>query len=64
MRETNKYHIINLILSLIITLPIWYYLLFKILQYCEATSIMWFLYWIYVPIGILTIIISKIADME
>ena len=33
----------------LITLPIWLYLVYKILQMVGATELMWFLYWIYIP---------------
>ena len=64
MGETNKYHIISMILGLLISMPIWFYLLYKILQFVNATEVMWLLYWIYVPSSILISIISKVADME
>jgi hypothetical protein len=46
-------------LSILITYPIWYYLLYKILQYVQATDLMWFLYWVYVPV---TLVISVASE--
>ncbi len=35
-----------------IRLPIWYYLLYMILKAIEADKLTWFLFWVYVPIGL------------
>jgi hypothetical protein len=48
------------LLGVFITQPIWYYLLYQILMRVEATDLMWFLYWVYVPIGLLIGIIGAI----
>ena len=64
MTETNKYHIVSMILGLLITTPIWYYLLYNILKAINATQLVWFLFWVYVPVGIINVTISKIADMD
>jgi len=58
--KTSK--LILLITSLFITGPIWYYLLYKILIGVHATELMMFLYWVYVPVGILMTIISKTTE--
>jgi len=52
------------LLSLLITLPIWYYLFYKILVMVGATELMWFLYWIYVPVGVVLATISKIIEAK
>ena len=48
------------LLALFITFPIWYYLLYKILDAVNATDLMWFLYIVYVPASFL---ISAIAQL-
>lgn len=58
----TKYKIISAILTLLITLPIWYYLLFVLLKNANVDRLVWFLYWIYVPIGFINIIVAKIAE--
>jgi hypothetical protein len=50
------------VLSIFITMPIWFFLLYRILQFVQATELMWFLYWAYVPISVLAAIILKIAE--
>jgi ABC-type multidrug transport system permease subunit len=51
------------LVSVMVIGPIWYYLLYKILQAVDASELMWFLYWIYLPtaffMGVLNSIISN-----
>jgi hypothetical protein len=58
----QKVKIIGVLLSVFVTLPIWFYLLHSILSYINASDLEWFLYWIYVPVGIFGTIIAKIAE--
>ena len=44
---------LKIILTVFVTLPIWYYLLYKILIYVDATDLMWFLYIVYIPAGVI-----------
>lgn len=53
---------IQFILQIGITLPIWFYLLYKILAAVQATDLMWFLYWVYVPVGLLVQVLSRLLD--
>ncbi len=46
----------------LITLPIWFFLLYRILQSVNASELMWFLYWIYVPASIVVGLIGKLVD--
>ena len=62
MSETNKYKLISGILALVITFPIWFYLLYSILKLVNATELMMFLFWVYVPVQILILIIAKIGE--
>lgn len=55
--------IIGACLTTFVYLPIWYYLLYKILLMINATELMWFLFWIYIPVGLFVGIISKITEM-
>ena len=45
-----------------VTIPIWLYLVYKILLLVEATELMWFLYWIYVPAVVLVSVLNIILD--
>lgn len=53
--------LISGLLALLVCAPIWYYLLYQILMAVGATELMWFLYWIYIPVAIFSGILNKIA---
>jgi hypothetical protein len=50
------------IIRILFTQPIWYYLLYKVLQAVEATDLMWFLFWVYFPVGIVLLIVEAILS--
>lgn len=56
-------HIPTLI-AIFVTVPIWFYLLYQILERVQATELMFFLFWIYVPATILLHVIAKLASKE
>lgn len=58
----NKWKTISLVLGLTTYIPIVIYLTYKVLKLVEATELMWFLFWIYVPVMIIIQIISKVAE--
>jgi hypothetical protein len=50
------------LMMLCITTPIWYYLLYAVLVAINADRLLWFLYWIYVPVQFFSAVISVIVD--
>lgn len=50
------------LLSIFVVMPIWYYLIYKILISVGATELMWFLYWVYLPVGIFVSILTKVVE--
>ena len=50
------------LLAVFIVMPIWYYLMYKLLQGVNATDVMWLLYWIYLPVAIFVQILTKLAE--
>jgi hypothetical protein len=56
--------VIGILLGFGVTLPIWYYLLYQILVRLNATELMWFLYWIYIPVGIVLQVLGKLVEWE
>ena len=54
--------VISAILTLLITVPIWVYLIYQIMVRVQASELMWFLFWIYVPAHILANVIFKVAN--
>lgn len=56
--------ILHFILAFFVTAPIWYYLLYQILVRVNATELMFFLFWIYVPVGFISHILSAMKAVE
>lgn len=56
--------IISTLLGLFLSMPIWFYLLYKILEAVHASELMWFLYWVYVPLTLMVTAIIKIVDND
>lgn len=59
----KKAQIVSLMVSVFVTMPIWYFLLYRILLAIAASELMWFLYWIYIPAGLFASILAKF-EME
>lgn len=58
--KTSK--LVGLLGWLFITLPIYLYLLYKILEAVQATELMWFLYWAYLISATILGLIVKLTD--
>jgi len=56
----EKLRIVNGLMALFVTLPIWFYLLYQLLSAVGASELSWFLYWIYVPVTMLVTFIAKL----
>jgi hypothetical protein len=54
--------VISTVLSVLVSLPIWFYLLYKILQAVNASELMWFLFWIYMPASLIINILFKVKE--
>jgi len=52
------------LLAVFVTVPIWYYLIYKILVMINATELMFFLFWVYLPVGIFCNILIKISEVK
>jgi hypothetical protein len=55
---------IGTVLAVCVTMPIWYYLLYSILRLVGATELMWFLFWVYMPVHLLMQVLAKLAEPE
>lgn len=55
---------ITTIIAIFITLPIWFYLLYKILEMIQATELMWFLFWVYIPFSIVVLVVKSVIDVN
>lgn len=58
--------IVTGIISTCITLPIWFYLIYQILKAVNASELMWFLFWVYIPCACIVFVIREfvIKSME
>jgi len=56
--------LISGLLALFVVSPIWYYLLYQILVKVNASELMFFLYWVYIPAAIFASILAKIAESK
>lgn len=50
------------IIAIFITLPIWFYLLYQILVRVQASELMFFLFWIYLPATLLVSIAAGVSS--
>ncbi len=50
------------VLGFLVVMPIWYYLVYQLLKRTDASELMWFLYWVYLPVGILVGVLNKIVE--
>lgn len=60
----NKAKVASGILSVCVTIPIWIYLWYRIMSMVQATELMWFLFWVYVPVAIVVASLKMVADEE
>ncbi len=52
------------VLTLFIVMPIWYFLLYRVLDAVNASELMWFLFWVYVPVNLLALSLLKLAEKK
>lgn len=52
------------ILAVFVTAPIWFYLLYQILVRVNASELMFFLFWVYFPLGMLVAALTKLGDTK
>lgn len=50
------------VLGLMVTTPIWYWLIYQILMRVNATTTMWVFFWIYMPVGVLVSILRAVME--
>lgn len=52
------------LLAVLVSLPISFYLNYKIMTLVNATELMWFLFWVNLPLVFLMHAINKIAESQ
>ncbi len=58
----KKAKIVGVVLGMFVVLPIWCYLPYQVLVRVGASELMWFLFWAYLPVGILVHCLNSIAQ--
>jgi hypothetical protein len=58
----KKLKTIRALLAVLIGFPIWFYLLHEILERVNASELMWFLFWAYMPVNIVLVWIGNAID--
>ncbi len=56
----KKMEVVVGIIGLFIVMPIWFYLQYQILQRVQATELMMFLFWVYLPVSFIIAAMGKI----
>jgi hypothetical protein len=54
--------IISGLLAVFLSLPITFYLWYSVLKRVDASELMWFLFWVNLPVMIVVQIISKLTE--
>ena len=52
----------GLLIQVCISFPIWFFLIYKILESIQASELIWFLFWVYVPITVVGALIAKLVE--
>jgi hypothetical protein len=60
----NKSKIVMVLLTIFVTLPSWFYLLYTILKAINASELTWFIFYIYLPSSVFISILAKVIDKE
>lgn len=56
--------VIAVLVTLLIQMPVWYYLIYKILESINASELMWFLFWVYVPLGFFCSFVLRASESK
>lgn len=52
------------LIGLFVVAPIWYYLLYQILVRVDASELMFFLFWVYVPVALIVSALKSLLENE
>lgn len=56
------FQLFAVLLAMFVGFPIWFYLMYQVLVRVQASELMWFLFWVYVPVQLVTAAIVRLAD--
>ena len=52
------------ILGILVSLPIWFFLLYSVLSAIHPDRLVWFLFWIYLPVTLASNMLSKLVELQ
>ena len=52
------------LVSLCVVMPIWYYLIYQILVRVDASELMFFLFWVYVPARLFSLVVANLTTAK
>jgi hypothetical protein len=58
----SKTKLVRALLTLFVVLPIWFFLLYSVLVRVDASELMWFLFWVYMPVTVFARVLADLAD--
>lgn len=58
----KKMHFLSSVLAICVSVPIWFYLLYRVLEAVRADNLMWFLYFVYLPVSLFVQIVAKLME--
>jgi len=54
-------NLVSTVLTIVVVMPIWFYLLYTLLKGVNASELTWFLFWVYIPVAALCRVIAAIV---
>lgn len=63
MNKLEKFGCLLIVIRIVTTVPLYYVLTFLILRQIEASDVMWLLFWLYAPIGVVLVILTEGAKI-
>ncbi len=58
----KKAKLIGALIAVLITSPIWFFILYRILETTNQSELVWFLYWVYVPFTLLALVLLRLGE--
>lgn len=55
---------LSVAIGLLLVMPIWYYLMYRILVLVNASELMFFLFWVYIPFSLFVSACGKFFEGE
>jgi len=57
-----KWKLMSILVTVCIQMPIWFFILYSILKKTNQDRLVWFLFWAYLPITMLSHLLVKIIE--